>query len=252
MPRDLPRILATLLLAVAQVVVAWASGAGYIGPTIGDLSDQTRSLIVPAGYAFSIWGVLYLGSIAYALYQALPAHHRDPLLRKIGWPASVAFLATTLWIPVFSNGWFILSNVIILADLLSLAVVVRRMLPQRRSLHGLRLVILYGNFSLFLGWVAIASAANLAQTAVAKGWFTTPAAHLFGGLTLLSVAGLSATLALWRMRGNLPFITSLCWALLAITIAHWTDARTVSIVAFLFIAILIGTHVFAVANRRNF
>ncbi len=243
------RQIANLLLAVAQIVAALISSMGLIGPTIGELSDQTRSLIVPAGYAFSIWSLLYTGSLVYAVDQVRPQHRNDPLLRRIGWLTASAFMATTLWVLVYPQGWFITSTVIIFWLLASLAGVVAITLRHREHLDVLRHWTVDITFSLFLGWVTIAAAANLASTLVAYGLFDDRQVHLPGGIALLAIAGIGAAIANWRMHGNIPFIVAITWALVAIAIAHWHDARPVVIVAALLILLLIAETGFAYRRK---
>jgi hypothetical protein len=55
-------------------------------------------VIEPAGYAFIVWSVIYLGSIVYAVYQFRPARREDPLLRRIGWWTASAYLSVAAWL----------------------------------------------------------------------------------------------------------------------------------------------------------
>src|SRR5690242_6638514 len=87
---DGPRI-AVLLAAVLQVLTPLLPQFG-IGEPIGSRSDSVRTLITPAGWAFSIWGALYAGSALFAIYQALPSQRDKPLLDRVRLPAAGAFL----------------------------------------------------------------------------------------------------------------------------------------------------------------
>ena len=90
--RSWPQRAAILLLAVLQVAIPSLPALG-IGEPIGDQSDSVRTLITPAGWAFSIWGPLFAGCLAYALFQILPAQTRNSLLARIGWPSAGPFSA---------------------------------------------------------------------------------------------------------------------------------------------------------------
>ena len=92
---DLQRT-AILLLAILQVLVTLLPSLG-LGEPIGERSDAVRTAITPAGWAFSIWGLLYAGSLAYAIYQFLPAQRTNALLARIGWASAGAFLGNALW-----------------------------------------------------------------------------------------------------------------------------------------------------------
>ncbi len=88
--RDLARQAATVVGALFQVL------AGAIVP-IGAIAKETPSLVIPADYAFAIWGPIFLLCLAYAAYQALPANRANPLLRRVGWFFAGAFFLNGLW-----------------------------------------------------------------------------------------------------------------------------------------------------------
>jgi hypothetical protein len=92
---DLPH-LAVLLTAALQILTPLLPQIG-IGEPIGSRSLAVRTLITPAGWAFSIWGALYLGATVFAVYQALPAQRQNALLHRLRWPAAGAFLGNALW-----------------------------------------------------------------------------------------------------------------------------------------------------------
>ena len=84
MKKDIVRQVLVLLSVLAVIVVnGLASGLPLNGKTTGDISDSFDVFFVPAGYVFSIWGLIYLGLIAYAIYQVLPAQAENPDLRNI-------------------------------------------------------------------------------------------------------------------------------------------------------------------------
>src|SRR5699024_10282923 len=97
---DIARQATVVVAAVAQAV------AGLLGSRVGDVADQFTSPVTPAGYAFAIWGLIYLATLVFAVYQALPAQRDDRVLSRAGWPAALAFFANTLWVPTFQAEWF--------------------------------------------------------------------------------------------------------------------------------------------------
>jgi len=68
-----------------------------LGDPIGERSDSVRTLITPSGWAFAIWGPLFLGSAIFAIWQALPAQRENLLLNRITWPAAAALAAQGVW-----------------------------------------------------------------------------------------------------------------------------------------------------------
>lgn len=82
--------------AILQIAVSFLSSLG-IGSPIGENSDRVSTLVTPAGWAFSIWGALYLGALIFSAYQALSPQRNDALIAQIRRPAALAFLANASW-----------------------------------------------------------------------------------------------------------------------------------------------------------
>jgi hypothetical protein len=92
----------------------------FNGLTTGGVSDGIPSLFTPAGYVFSIWGVIYLALILYATYQALDAQRDNPRLRKTGWWFVVSCAANMVWLFSWHHLLFPLSMLAMLVLLASL------------------------------------------------------------------------------------------------------------------------------------
>ena len=82
----MPMRLLVLLFSVAMPVVAWLSQRGVFGPDNGTVSGQYPTLLVAAGYAFAIWGLIFAFDLAYGLWQATGARRDDTTLSRIAWP----------------------------------------------------------------------------------------------------------------------------------------------------------------------
>ena len=116
------------------IAVVMQIGAGFlprfgIGEFIGTRSDAVRTLITPAGWAFAIWGPLFLLSVAFAIWQALPSQRTNALLDRIAWPAAVALAAQGVW-SIYTQiaNLTVVSVMIILVSLVGLLVVLRCLL----------------------------------------------------------------------------------------------------------------------------
>ncbi len=92
------------------------------GQNVGEIANTALAgvLITPANYAFAIWGVIYLGLIAYGIYQIKPASQGDPIIRPVDWLLIIACIAQIIWIFLFTLQYFTLSIVAMLAILLPL------------------------------------------------------------------------------------------------------------------------------------
>src|SRR5512135_3282915 len=97
--KDLLRQLAVIVTVVGTLVVnGLANALPLNGLNTGQISDRFNVYFVPAGYVFAIWGLIYIGLIAFAIYQALPSQRANPRLRAIGWWIVLGGLANSAWI----------------------------------------------------------------------------------------------------------------------------------------------------------
>lgn len=163
-----------LAVTLAALVCAFgtAVGTGLIGTRVaesagGSLSDEA-TLIAPAGPAFSIWSVIYLGLAGYVVWQWLPANATDTRARATGWLAAASMVLNAAWLLVTQQGWLWASVAVILVLALVLKVIAEQLSTRTARGWGERIVV-DGTFGLYLGWVAVATCANIAATLVASG-----------------------------------------------------------------------------------
>ena len=159
--------LAAIICAVGTLV-----GTGVIGTPVaqtsgGSLSDNA-TLVAPAGPAFTIWSVIYAGLAAYTVWQWAPALTTSTRMRRIGWLAAVSMVLNATWLLVTQQDWIWGSVIVILALLATLLEIVRR-LHQQRPAGRVDLVITDGTFGLYLGWVSVATVANIAAALTDSG-----------------------------------------------------------------------------------
>ena len=125
-------------LAEVFCVVGTLVGVGVIGTRVEESSGGAlaadATLIAPAGPAFSIWTPIYLGLLAYTVWQWLPEQATDARHRAIGWLVAASMVLNAAWLLVTQQGWLWASVVVILALALSLGLLVRRL--QQRPSYG--------------------------------------------------------------------------------------------------------------------
>ncbi|NYZ61204.1 hypothetical protein [Luteimonas deserti] len=205
--------LLVLMCAIAMPLVGWLSQTGAFGPDQGTISNRHPTLLVAAGYAFSVWGLIFLLDVAYAAWQATGRRRADPVLGRVAPAAALGFALSTVWMPLFSAQLFGLCVVVIFGALAALAwaAVILSAAPGRgRLLAWLAL-------SLHAGWLSLAAFLNLAQTIVAYELLST--SRMLGWSLALWAAGAAVLLALnWRMRGNVAYVAVAVWGLFAVWI----------------------------------
>lgn len=206
--------LLVVLTALAMPVVAWMSNNGVFGPDQGTISDRYPTLLVAAGYAFSIWGLIFLLDLVYAGWQATGGRRRDATLSRIAPWAAAGFFLTTIWMPLFSQQLFWLCLLVIFGALACLArcalLLSRDPAPQPRQHLWAWLPL-----SLHAGWLTLAAFLNLAQVLVAYGVVPVEG-QLPVSLALYAVAAVVLLALNHRMRGNVVYAAAALWALAAV------------------------------------
>ena len=159
--KDIFRQTAVIVSIVITLVVNGLANALPInGLNTGQISDLFKVYFVPAGYVFSIWGVIYLGLIAFAIFQALPAQRENPRLRATGWWIVLSGLANSAWIFLWHYQLFPLTLVVMLVLLASLIMIYLRLEIGRSRVSTTENWLARVPFSIYLGWITVATVAN--------------------------------------------------------------------------------------------
>ena len=228
---DRLRTVAVAVAAVAQVASGPLTGL-LLGPSADQatISDANRSPVTPAGYAFAIWGLIYLASLALALYQLLPGQLHRAVHRQTGWWLAGAFLASTLWVPIFGLRVIWLSQVVILLLVGCLATATFRLSRLGAADTTRERLLLRLPVTLYLGWATLASFAGFGVTMRSlgmperAGWVTALS------VALVLVAGAVSTGVVLRETAAAGFAFASCWALAAVAVGTYEGpVRAVSV-----------------------
>lgn len=203
-------------LVVVLVVNALASIGAINDQTTAAVSDRYPSPFTPAGFTFSIWSVIYLALIAFAVYQALPAQASSDLLGRIGGWFRLSCAANVIWMLVWQYDLVVLSNAFMAVLLVSLLMIYRQLYRARVWLSLTQALLLRLPFSLYLGWIVVATVADLsvAQTSLGLDDAGLDAVS-WTMLKLAVVASVAAVFAL-RLR-DAAFALVIAWAAFGIS-----------------------------------
>jgi hypothetical protein len=127
------------------------------------ISDRFKIYFVPAGYAFSIWGVIYLGLIAFAIFRALPKQQDDEWLNKVDSWFILSNIANAMWLVCFHYPKFILALGFMALLLISLINIFEKLQIGRRKVTAAWKWAVEIPFSIYLGWISVATIANVSQ-----------------------------------------------------------------------------------------
>ena len=207
MDRDLVRQAAV----VAGVVAGLASGVtGDYGA-----AGESESLVLPADYAFTIWFPVYGGSLCYAWYQARPVLRRDPLLRRIGWPAALAYLTAGLWVRTDPTDDVWLTAAVMVATMAAAGTALVRLGPTEGAEAAERWFV-RAPIGLFAGWITLATVANTTEALLANDVRALAGlpAPVWAVAALLVAGGIASATTL-RTRASLAYPAAAAWGLLA-------------------------------------
>ena len=228
---DKVRQILNLVLSITQVLVIPFATLTGIGQPIGTDAGNDAP-IIPAAYAFSIWSIIFAGSIAYGIYQALPAQRENPLLRRIGFATAWAFGATTLWSLVAQLQGSSWPTVVLMANiLLALIYAFIQLIPLQESLSRKEWWTVLMPLSVFLGWITVAMVANTSATLYQAGVRDFVLSEASWALVMSIVAGCIATFVTYVSRGNAPYALTLIWAFAGIVVRSNDQYPALAIVA---------------------
>lgn len=217
-----------VFVSVSLVVCLFGTlvGTGVIGERVEESSGGAlaadATLLAPAGPAFSIWSVIYAGLVAYTVWQWLPAATASVRRRGVGWTAGTSMLLNAAWLLVTQQGWIWVSVLVIVALLAVLALLVLRL--DRRPTGGpAERIVVDGTFGLYLGWVAVATCANITAAAVSSGIGFGVSVDQVLGVVVVLVAGVVGVLLAVRFDGRLAVAAAMVWGLSWIAVGRLAD-----------------------------
>jgi hypothetical protein len=213
-------VIAATVVAVAGAFVGSGSAGGRPIPEVaGGALGPDATLVAPAGPAFAIWSVIYLGLAGYAIWQALPSQAARARQRAVGYWMIGSLLLNAAWILAVQAGLLAVSVPLIVLLLVVLVVAFVRL---RRHPGGRRAdaVLLDGTVGLYLGWVMVATAANAAaalQAAGFTGYGISP--HVWAMALVVLLAAVGCALAVWD-RGRLAPALASAWGFAWIAVSR--------------------------------
>lgn len=187
------------------------------GQNIGQISNTILApvLVTPANYAFAIWGLIYVGLIAFGVYQASPAQRDHPRLAKVRAPIVWASFFQIVWVFLFTSQQFWLSVLLMFGILFSLIAGYQGSRTDRAT----REEKLFSQIpvSIYLGWISVASIVNVASALFASGWNGWGISSVIWTVIMLAIAAAITTTITMRYQ-DAAFGFVIVWALVAIAV----------------------------------
>ncbi|HCF25641.1 MAG TPA: hypothetical protein DEV81_00085 [Cyanobacteria bacterium UBA11049] len=207
------------------------------GLNIGEIANTILQgvQITPANYAFAIWGLIYLGLIAYGIYQLRPTQHSNPTIRRVDILLIVACIAQMAWVYLFTLRLFWLSVVAMLAILLPLIAAYLQLGIGKQRVSRQQRWLVQVPFSIYLGWISVATIVNIASALYISSWDGWGISAAGWTVIMLIVGGVIGAFVATQ-RADIAFTLVFVWAYVAIAIrnlnnpAIWITAVVAAII----------------------
>jgi hypothetical protein len=242
---SLTQIITILATIITITINGLANALPLNGLTTGEISDRFDIYFVPAGYVFSIWGLIYLGLIVYTIFQAMPKQRDNEILKKIAPIYWVSSLANSAWIFMWHFERFTITLPFMLAILISLLLIYLRLSSVTGSLKWLVKL----PFSIYLGWITVATVANISQFLFFANWGGWGISGATWAVIMLGIASLLGLIMAWR-ENDTPYLLVLIWAFIGITISQ-ADSQLVVYGAWTAVAVLAAGLLGSIVKHRR-
>jgi len=245
------KILASLHLVVLLALIFWNyySNTGAVNNnTVGSVSDSLDNLFTPAGYAFAIWGIIYLGLLVLGVYMIIRAfkdHGTTEFIEKAAPTLILAHLGNATWLWFWLNEEVGISVIIMLFILVMLTLTVLRLNMQRWDAPLKFIALVWWPIDLYFGWISVATIANISAYLAKLNW-TGGISEITWTVIMIFVATLLALFMIFE-RNMREYGAVFIWALVAIAVRHTDQIPSIvwsAVIAATIIAVASALHAF--------
>ena len=239
-----------IIVIATLVTIALNIFSGLItGKSVAAISNRFPVPVTPAGWAFSVWGIIYIGLIAFAIYQALPSQSTNPRLQRIGYWYVLSCAANVAWLFLWVNEQITLSLVAMVVLLLSLIILYLRAGMNRTNIARVERWCVNIPFGIYMGWITVATIVNVTVVLFNLGW-TGWGISPETWTMLLLIIGTVIALSVGVIRVDIAYIATVVWAYSAILVKN-IPIPMIAITAGVMIAILLLAIVLIVMRRKQ-
>lgn len=219
------RFINILALLIMLLINTLASASDLIGGQLtAAVSDSNPTLFTPAGYVFSIWSIIYIGLIAFAIFQARDSEDAATVRERIGPWFAINAVLNAAWL--FAWGYEVLwLSVLIMLGLLATLIMIYERLKIGREPAGsadsgkLATWAVRVPMSIYTGWISVATIANISAALVSSGWQGGALGPRFWTIVVLLAGTALGLLATW-LRRDVAYALVIVWAFAGIAVAR--------------------------------
>ena len=246
--------IANSFFLVFTIIFNYLSNTGiFNGKTIANVSNQYHNLFTPAGYAFSIWGIIYILLIGFVFYTGRslfnPSKNEgDDFVEKIGWWFVVSCLANCTWIVTWLYGFTGLSVVVLLLSLISLLKILLEALKYNSGTAQKWFINI--PFQIYTGWVSVALIAAVSAWLTKINWTGFGISEVIWTIILMIIATLIHLFMTWKKDAPI-FAFVAVWALIAIAVANKEGSSEIYFTALIFAGLLFISSVIKIFSKKS-
>ena len=228
-----------IIAFVAVILINGLAGSTTLigGQDTAQVSDNNFTLITPAGYTFAIWGIIYTLLGLFVIYQALPSD-KGKSTEKVGWFFILSCIANICWLFLWQFEFLAVSVVLMFLLFASLLKVYLNLGISKSSISWRERIAVQAPFSVYFGWITIASIANVAAALVSVGWDGFGLSAETWGILVILIALLITTLVVIT-RKDVAYGLVIVWALIGISVGQ-SDIQNISLLTQVSAVVVVG------------
>jgi len=234
---------------VALTVNILASTLPLNGQNTGEISDRFQVFFVPAGYVFAIWFFIYIGWIAFAIYQFRAEQKESPRLRRLGYLFAISGIVNAVWLFTWhynAFGW----SVIVMLTLLGLLIAsYLRLNVNRVSVSRAERWSVDIPFSVYLGWITVATVANITDWLYLVEWNGFGIAAPVWAVIMIVVASIVGLL-MTITRRDAAYVFVLVWSFIGIAVKQ-ADVANVAVTAWIGAGAMLLLAIYSLTRRQT-
>jgi hypothetical protein len=238
-----------LSVAITLAVNILASTLPLNGQNTGEISDRFLVYFVPAGYVFAIWGIIYIGWIAFTIYQFQPAQKENPRLQNLGFLFAVSGIFNAAWLFCWHYNQFGLSVLVMLALLATLIASYLKLNVGLTPVSAAERWCVDVPFSVYLGWISVATVANISDWLYLVEWNGFGIAPEVWAVIMIAVASLLGVLMTLTRRDS-GYVFVLAWSFAGIAVKQ-AAVPLVANSAWVAAALALGLAAYSIIMRRK-
>ena len=222
---------------VATVIINYLSNTGvFNNETMATISAKYQNLFTPAGYAFSIWGLIYLGLFGFVIYYGpftKETTHKNQVIEKVGWWFVISCIVNSFWVIAWLYEYTFITVLLMILLYISLLKIILNTKEELVKSSFQTTLFLKLPFYIYSGWISVALIADVAAYLKKVDWNGFGISETIWTVLIFCIATIIHLFMIWKR--NMPtFGMVAVWALIAIAVANKSENDTIYLSAIIF------------------